>query len=160
LVRIGFRYLILVLALALPRAAAAQTASLSGRVTDSQGGVVIGATVTLAAAGSGVRATERTTEQGTFTFAPVPFGRYAVQVDEPGFVSWRRDVAVGAAMPPVSVTLQIAGVLEDVQVSGTAPFTLEKPIPTASRLGLSPLDTPASVAVVSGNLIRDLGTTS
>jgi iron complex outermembrane receptor protein len=69
-----------------------------------------------------------------------------------------QDVVVAAGMASIRATLQIAGVLEDVQVSGTAPYNLTKPIPTASRLGLAPLDTPASVAVVSGDVIRALET--
>ena len=83
-----------------------------------------------------------------------------LQVESPGFLTWIEPVDIVAQMPPVNVVLQIAGLLEDVQVSGQAPYDLTKPIPTASRLGLAPIETPASVAVVSGDLIRDLGTTS
>jgi iron complex outermembrane receptor protein len=150
--------LVFVLGLFLPAAASAQNLALTGRVTDAQGGVVANASVTLAGV-SGVRPlTARTAADGTFTFTSVQPGRYVLQIDSPGFLTWTQEVTVGAGTTPVSATLQIAGVIEDVQVSGTAPFALSKPVPTASRLGLAPLQTAASVAVVSGNLIRDLGT--
>lgn len=143
----------------LPCVASAQPdLSLTGRVTDPQGGVVVHASATLYGA-AGVRpATERTNAEGTFTFRAVAAGRYTLQIDSPGFMTWMQEVTVAAGMAPVAASLQIAGVLEDVQVSGTAPFNLSKPIPTASRLGLSPLETPASVAVISGDVIRDIGT--
>jgi hypothetical protein len=144
----------------LPRAAAAQTVAVAGIVTDPQGGVVVGASVTLTTAtASNVPRpiTARTDAAGAFSLAVGPV-RYTLQIDSPGFVTWMQDVVVDAAMASIRVTLQIAGVLEDVQVSGTAPYNLTKPIPTASRLGLAPLDTPASVAVVSGDVIRALET--
>jgi iron complex outermembrane receptor protein len=50
--------------------------------------------------------------------------------------------------------------VEDVQVSGTTPSTLTTPTPAGSRLGLTALETPASVAVVSGDLVRELGTST
>ena len=150
---------LLFLVLGFQRLAAAQTVSLSGLVTDPQGGVVVGASVTLSASAGTRPMTAKTDGQGTFAFS-VGAGRYTLQVESPGFVIWIQTLDATAGMPRVTVALQIAGVLEDVQVSGPAPYNLTKPIPTASRLGLAPLDTPASVAVVSGDLIRDLGTTS
>jgi len=47
------------------------------------------------------------------------------------------------------------------QGQGTKPgLNLETPASTGSRLGLSPLETPASVEVIPGNTIRDRGQTS
>jgi iron complex outermembrane recepter protein len=150
-------WLVLVVGLFLASAASAQNLTLTGRVADPQGGVVVNAAVTLSA-GSGARPrTVRTGADGTFTFDAVAPGRYTISVDSPGFVAWTQTVTAGPGAAPLSVSLQIAGVIEDVQVSGTAPFALSTPVSTASRLGLAPLDTPASVAVVSGNVIRDMG---
>jgi iron complex outermembrane receptor protein len=148
---------LVLLAFVLPRVIAAQTVTLTGTVTDPQGGVVPAASVTLTAANAPRPTTARADSEGVFSFA-VPPGRYALQIDSPGFVVWMQEVIVAPGTMPVRATLQVAGVLEDVQVSGTAPYNLTKPIPTASRLGLAPLETPASVAVVSGDVIRDLGT--
>src|SRR5262245_10956679 len=144
---------------AFSRVVSAQTVAVNGEVTDPQGGVVIGAAATLTASGGTRPVTTKTDAEGTFTFS-VPAGRYTLEIDSPGFIPWTQTKDVEMGMPRVSVVLQIAGVLEDVQVSGSAPYNLTKPIPTASRLGLAPLETPASVAVVSGDLVRALGTTS
>lgn len=148
----------LLLGLFLATGASAQSLSVSGRVTDPQGGVVANASVTLAGAAGTRPLTTRTAADGTFTLGAVQPGRHVLQIDSPGFLTWSKELIVDGGTAPVSAMLQIAGVIEDVQVSGTAPFALSKPAPTASRLGLAPLQTAASVAVVSGDLIRDLGT--
>ena len=146
-----------VFALFIANAAHAQPLPVTGRVTDTQGGVVVNAAVTLTGASSRP-ITVRTNTDGAFRFDAVQPGRYVLQIDAPGFAPWAQDVAVGAGMAPVAATLQVAGVIEDVQVSGRIPVTLSQPVPTASRLGLAPLQTPASIAVISGTLVRDLGT--
>jgi iron complex outermembrane receptor protein len=136
----------------------AQMATLTGRVTDPQGGVVVEATVAVTGAAAGRARVTRTAADGTFVLDGVVPGRYVVRIDAPGFLAWTQEMAIDTATRPLAVILQIAGIIEDVQVSGTAPYTLSKPAPTASRLGLSPLETPASVAVISGDVIRELGT--
>ncbi len=137
--------------------ASAQTASLAGRVTDPQGGVVVNASITLSGAPIARPISIRSNEDGTFTIDSVPPGRYVLQIDSPGFAPWAQEVVVGSDGQRITATLQIAGVIEDVQVSGAVPLSLSTPLPTATRLGLSPLQTPASIAAISGNLIRDLG---
>jgi iron complex outermembrane receptor protein len=104
------------------------------------------------------RRVARTARDGAFAFEAVESGRYGLLVEAPGFMAWSSEINVLPGFESVAVTLQIAGVVEDVQVSGEAPYNLTKPAPTASRLGMSPLETPASVSVVSGDLIRGLGT--
>ena len=141
-----------------PSAGWAQGASPTGRVVDPQGAVIVDATVSLTPAGGTRSVTARTSGDGTFSFKEVAPGRYVLQVDSPGFATWAREVVVVAGMSALTVTLEIPALLEDVQVSGTASYNLSKPIPTASRIGLSPLETPASVAVVSGDLVRNLQT--
>lgn len=151
---------VLVLALVAPAAADAQTADVTGRVTDPQGRVVSGATVRLTPmppAGALVRIA-RSADDGSFSFGAVRPGTYQVQVELAGFEPWSEAVTVGNEPPGLEVVLQIASVTEDVVVSGRAPNTLARPTPTASRLELTPLETPASVAIVPGELIRNLGT--
>src|SRR6187399_2819603 len=73
---------------------------LQGRVTDSLGGAINGALVTL----SGAEATSRTTPtgaDGTFSFDGVPAGTVNVQVEAPGFESATQSIAVAATMVPV-----------------------------------------------------------
>jgi iron complex outermembrane receptor protein len=149
--------LLLFLGFILPQVAAAQSVAVIGNVDDPQGGVIVGATVTLTPVGAVRPVTARTDAKGAFSLSGPP-GRYTLQIDSPGFATWTREIVVAAGMAPVKATLEIPGLLEDVHVSGTAPYNLTKPIPTASRIGLSPLETPASVSVVSGDLIRSLET--
>jgi iron complex outermembrane receptor protein len=157
------RPLVLMLLLALvASAAAAQTIDLAGRVTDPQGRVVSGATIRLTPmppAGAVVR-TARSADDGSFSFVAVRGGTYQVQVELAGFEPWSETVTVGAESRGLDVVLQIASITEDVVVSGRAPNTLARPTPTASRLELTPLETPASVAIVPGELVRNLGTTT
>ena len=55
------------------------------------------------------------------------------------------------------VTLDIAGLSETVGVVGTGVSTMSVPAPTATRLGLTPLETPASLTIVTGDTIRQRG---
>lgn len=139
-------------------ASAQKTNVVTGVVVDSQGGVIVNAAVSLVRPGGDRRLVERSGADGTFTFRGLDAGEYALQIDAPGFLAWSERVTASENPAPRRVTLQLAGLIEDVQVSGQAPHTLETPVPTASRLGLSPLETPASVAVLSGDTIRGLGT--
>ena len=141
----------------MPVVAAGQTATLTGQVVDPQGGAVIAAVVTVTGdAGSRVK-TGRSNEEGRFVLDGLVPRKYIVQIESPGFMLWRQEVDA-ASGAPLTATLQVAGLIEDVQVSGRVPGTLTTPTPAGSRLGLTALETPASVAVVSGDLIRELGT--
>src|ERR1044072_711980 len=60
------------------------TGTLRGQVQDVLGGLVVGAPVTATDA-AGVARNATTDEQGQFTFAALPPGRYSVQVNAPGF---------------------------------------------------------------------------
>ena len=94
----------------------AQTVSVSGRVTDAQGGTVNSALVTLKDAGSAASRTTRTGVDGTFAFDAVTSGSVTVQVDAPGFESWTQTVSVTATTEPLAIVLQIAGIVETVGV--------------------------------------------
>ena len=79
----------LVVALALtPLVAAAQTAQvgqLTATVTDSTGGALPGASLTLASEERGVTRTAVTDAAGKFVFAQLPLGRYDLTVQLNGF---------------------------------------------------------------------------
>src|SRR3989442_6690391 len=79
---------------AVPSNASAQTASLSGRVTDARGGVVPNAEVSLAPVVKVMPGMTmappaplpgRMNPDGTFVFNQIPPGDYVFQVDAPGF---------------------------------------------------------------------------
>lgn len=133
----------------------AQSSGLSGRVADPQGAAVVAAVVSVSGAGAGTRTTQ-TASDGTFSLPDLPAGEYQVQIEAPGFQRWTRSVRAGSG--PLDVALQVAGFTEDVVVSVDAPLNLSVPESTASRLNLAPIDTPASVAIVSGDVLRDIGT--
>jgi hypothetical protein len=111
------------LAAAIP-AIAQTTGSLRGVVTDSTGGVLPGATVTITSAALiGSTRTAVTNELGVYRFPSLPVGRYRIEVSMPGFGSSRTDdVDVGVnAQATVDATLAIAAAAETVSVVGESP---------------------------------------
>src|SRR5262245_14782715 len=94
----------------------AQNVSLEGRVTDPQGGTINGALVTLSGPAGTVPRMTRTGVDGTFSFDGVPAGSVSLQVEAPGFERWSQTVAVTATAAPLSIVMQIAGVVESIGV--------------------------------------------
>ena len=95
----------------------AQAVSLAGRVGDPQGGAVVGAVVTLSAAGGAAARTARTGVDGTFFFDGTATGSYTLQVESPGFQPAAQEVRVEPGIRPLDVVLQIAGVVETLIVA-------------------------------------------
>src|SRR5713101_2280716 len=105
-------------------AVSAQTSSVSGRVTNQQGGAVADAEVSLVAppgpAMPGMPAmrmnaspdrTVRSKADGTFAFDQVPAGRYVLQADAPGLARSSQEIAV-----PTQQTFALS--LEAIEVPG------------------------------------------
>jgi iron complex outermembrane recepter protein len=136
--------------------AAAQTGTVAGRVVDPQGGAVADATVTLTPAG-GRSAMTRTGADGAFTFGQLSAAEHTLQVDAPGFVRWSQKVTPGTQTAALAVALRVAGLSETISVVGASPTTVSTPSLSGSRLGLTPLDTPASIQILSGDTIRERG---
>src|SRR5689334_17679411 len=63
----------------------ATTARLSGRVTDAQGAVIIGANVELTDAATGAKRTTITNDEGSYVFASLVPGTYNMTVTKTGF---------------------------------------------------------------------------
>src|SRR5690606_4392021 len=86
---------------------------------DASGGVLPGATLTLHDTGRDLEWTRAADAAGRFRFAPVAVGEYVLHVSLDGFVPHARPltVRVGASLD-VTVTLELAGVQEVVQVAG------------------------------------------
>ena len=139
--------------------AQAQIGSLRGTVTDPQRAVVADAAVSLESVDGAARST-RTAADGTFSFEGVTVGDYTLQVESPGFEPWRQPVAVVGGPVAVDVVMDVAGLAEAVSVTAPAVVALTQPTITASRLGMSMLETPASVHVVSGDTVRERGDAS
>jgi iron complex outermembrane receptor protein len=136
------------------RAGAQDLFSIRGRVADRQGGAVVGAAVTLTPA-SGPVQTRQSNAEGTFEFSGLRGADYTLQVQSPGFAAWSQVLRIASDRTDLSVTLDVAGLSETVGVVGTGVSPLVVPAPTASRLGLTPLETPASLTVVTGEVIRE-----
>src|SRR5215468_5936288 len=95
-------------AIASPALAQSQlgSGSISGTVSDSNGAVISGATVTITNAGTGLVRTLTTGDSGQFSAPALPVGEYSARVEKPGFA-----------------TLEQKGLI--VNVGGTATLRLE-----------------------------------
>jgi Carboxypeptidase regulatory-like domain len=139
--------------LALSLSASAQSVAsgtVEGTVTDSTGGVIIGAMIELANPATGVRQTTTTDASGIFRFTNVPFNNYHIQVMQDGFVPAAQDVNVRAAVTvSVKIALALARVSQEVKVEAGAEDILEN-VPYAhadvsvAALEKLPVLTPAS----------------
>ncbi|HVP46197.1 MAG TPA: carboxypeptidase regulatory-like domain-containing protein [Bryobacteraceae bacterium] len=101
----------------------AQSARVSGQVTDSQRGVVRGCEVVLRNAGTAVEYRTVTTDSGSFLLPPVPPGTYEVGASAVGFAAARLTgltLDVGASKV-LELMLQPASVHEIVEVVDTPP---------------------------------------
>ena len=96
--------------------------SLNGRVTDSSGAVIPGATVTLTLQSTGAVRESTTGNSGQYQFSQLVPGRYTLAVSAPGFATAQRtgmDLLVSQPAT-TNITLQPAGVTSEVTVSAGA----------------------------------------
>lgn len=100
--------------------AQAQTGTVEGKVTDQQGGLLPGVTVTLTGP-RGVQSTV-TDAEGVYRFLAVQPATYVLRIEMTGFVPQERtDVLVGLGRTVTTdITLQIKGQSETVEVSAAA----------------------------------------
>ncbi len=113
-----------VLALSAGAAVAQETrGSILGRVTDTSGAVVPGASVTLTNESTGVAGTSAVTSAGEFTFVNLDPGRYAVAVSATGFkkTTVRNITLYVAQKERVDVLLELGEVATSVEVVASAP---------------------------------------
>lgn len=98
------------------------SATLSGRVEDAAGAVVKGASVTVRNVETNLKHTCTCDEEGLFRFPYLAVGRYAVDVEAPGFAELNRQLTltVGQTLE-VSLKLAVEGVSETVSVPADLP---------------------------------------
>src|SRR5436190_3329598 len=110
-----------------PAVGAAQTtsASVSGTVQDSQGGVLPGATVTMTSGTQGNVLTAVSDDAGRFVFPIVRPDTYTLEVALPGFKTLQRTNLIVSANDKIStglLTLDIGGLTEQVIVASPTPL--------------------------------------
>jgi hypothetical protein len=106
--------------------AAAQTirSTLTGTVTDANGGVIPGATVTARNVATNISTDTTTNQVGAYTFTALQPGEYVVEVELSGF---KRSVQSGIVLQIAQVTrldvaLEVGAVTEDVNVVAESPL--------------------------------------
>lgn len=123
--KVSFVFLLMAL---VPQLATAQNAisngSLSGRVTDSSGGVVVGVSVTATSSSTAVRLTTKTNSAGLYNFPSLSVGAYTLSVSQTGFkVTELNNVIVQVGQNTTQdLALQVGSVTETVEVAAEAPL--------------------------------------
>jgi hypothetical protein len=101
-------------------AVAQDSASLTGTVQDSSGGVIVGAEVTITNIDQGLARTFRSNSSGEYLAAALPPGHYSITVKAPGFAVYEaREVTLRVAQNArIDVTLRVGQVNSQVVVQG------------------------------------------
>ena len=116
---------VLLLAAMIAHVAPAQTSNgfITGRVVDTQGGMVPGAGIVLTQELTGVKQNTRTDASGDFVFPSVPPGRYSLEVKVQGFKRFEKtDITLTASerLSAGTLTLEVGALAESITVSGEA----------------------------------------
>jgi hypothetical protein len=144
-----FVLLIATLFLGVASAGVAQisTGNIYGTVSDAQGGVLPGATVSVVAKSiGGAPRTTVTDTGGQFRFLNLDNATYTVTVELPGFTKQARDVIVNTGVNvQIPFTLAVGGLAETVVVTGASPVVDVKKSGTSTTLTTAELEgTPQS----------------
>jgi Carboxypeptidase regulatory-like domain len=103
------------------------SASISGTIVDSQGAVIVGASVTLENAASHEKKMVVTDEQGLFTFAAADSGAFSITIQYKGFAPVVRTgifLNAGEAYQLSATTMQVASAASVVEVSGQTQYEI------------------------------------
>src|SRR3954471_8632823 len=96
---------ILMVALAAPCFADSHTAAVYGRIVDSDGAAVVGATIVVRAEVSGAERHAESGGDGTFRIDNLAHGNYRVSATAPGFSTDSRTIEIGDAPANVDFAL-------------------------------------------------------
>ena len=101
----------------------ATTAEINGRVTDAQGGVLPGATVTVTSGDTGYTRSVVTNAEGLYSIPLLPPGNYELAAELTGFAPTRRSLVLNVgATQTINTQLQVGGVQETVTVAAGSPL--------------------------------------
>ena len=158
-------HMLIGLLLLVPAFASTQTfqGGVRGAVSDADGGVLPGTTVTLVNTDTGFTRTSVTNERGEYVFARVTPGPYTLSVELAGFAPYTREgLEIGVQAELVQdVTLQVGGIAESVTVTGETPLieTANASVASAiSKAQMEVLPTPGRnvfiMAVTTPNVVH------
>src|SRR5205809_2024702 len=121
--RLGVLPLALLVGLALPASAQVSNAVVTGIVTDAQGGILPGVTITVTNAESGVVRTMVTEEDGRYRLGGIPPGRYNLTAELPGFATQQvKDITLTIGLEYTKdLTMGVQGIQESITVTGESP---------------------------------------
>jgi outer membrane receptor protein involved in Fe transport len=128
----------------LPALASAQlpTGVISGRVTDSNGGVVRGASVSITSPNLQGTQTQTTSDNGDYIFRALPPGLYTVTVKTSGFATVERSVRVAPSeTAAANIELEPAAVTESVAVVASDDTSFVNTVQAAANLNYRLIDT-------------------
>ncbi len=129
--------------------------TLTGRVTDSRGNTLAGASVT--AQGAGTTATTKTGGDGSFSLSLLP-GLYTITVDHGGFQSAQNDVAVAAGSKQnLGITLQELN-LQSLRVIGRSSTSYSRAPFNVSEAAVNVLPN-AEITLRQNNTLADIVST-
>lgn len=128
--------------------AAAQSASLAGRVIDPDRAVVAGAAVVLIQLPSGGPQTRLTQADGAFRFSGLAPGEYRLEITARGFSVHAQTITLTAGERTVTAALEIAPVREEITVEGVAT------VPTIGRIAVPLRDQPLTVNTLTSEFLQ------
>jgi len=107
-----------------PASAQATSAVITGTITDAQGGVLPGVTLTVRNTETGTIRTSVSESDGRYRVPGLPPGRYDLKAELAGFASVDvRELTLTLGLEAArNITMQLAGVQESLTVSGQAPM--------------------------------------
>ena len=129
--------LLLAAIVATPALAQSLTGSITGVIKDEQGAVLPGVSVTLT--GKQGATTQVTDSNGVYRFPALEVGTYAIAADLSGFTkATRSDIAISPGRElAIDLTLRVAGVAENVIVTGESPVVDVKSSATETTISQS-----------------------
>jgi hypothetical protein len=116
--------LVVLIVLTAPASAQISTAEINGRVSDTSGAVLPGATVTMTQTATGLTRNTVTDASGLYLISNLPTGPYRLEISLQGFKTYVQTglvLQVGAT-PTVNATLALGSLEEAVTVEAAAPI--------------------------------------
>jgi len=149
------KFIILVVLLANTLAQSTDS-SLTGKVKDPAGAVVAGATIVLLNTNTGLRREVVTNVNGEFIYELLPEGNYVVTVKRDGFaqVDLKDVILKPNELRALNIELKVEGVGDVITVTPDADY-IRPNANTATKTDTPIFLTPASISVVSSQLIQD-----